>query len=176
MQLNPRPVQHELRFHPRPHRNVVLDGDAAVRERRRAVIVGLVRDADRDVAAQDAPRRFVVFVPELTAFAAERFHGHREAARAGAIGVAPREARKIVLPWPFLDQHRPVDQLDGGNREIGPPGERRRPIELQRQLSGRKEGPIARVQPVDDQVLNGNPARVQMNLERTEVESPFDVT
>ena len=168
-------VEHELRFHVRPHRHVVLNGDRAAVKRGGAAVLRHVAHRDVEVGADDAPRRLVILEGELAAVGAQPPHRDGEATRLLRPVVVAREAGKVVRVLPFLDEHLPVGHLDAGDRDIRLARERGQPVERDGNAFGREERAIALVHSVDRQVLDDDAAGEDVDAERADVDRPLEV-
>jgi hypothetical protein len=175
IEVDPRPVDGELRLEARRHRNELLNADLSPVELRGAVVARRVANPDVEVRTDDAPRRLVILERELAAMRAQAAQRHREGPRLFRPSIVVKKARKVVASFPPLDEHLPVGHLDGRNREVRLPRRRGRPVEPDIDPSCAEERPIAVVHPVDPHVLDADLAAQQVNAQRADVQRPLDV-
>jgi hypothetical protein len=111
----------------------------------------------------------VILERELAAMRAQAPQRHGEGPRLFRPSIVVNKARKVVAPFPSLDQHLPVAHLDRRNREIGLPRGRGSPVEPDIDPARRKERPIVVVQSVDADVFDSDLAAEQVDAQRADM-------
>ena len=174
LQMDAGAVDDELRVEVRRHRDELLNGHDAASERRGTVRIRGVANGDVEIWTDNPPRRVVIFEGELPALRAKPPERHGKGPRSARLLIVACEPGKVVAAVPSLDEHLPVGHLHRGDGDVRLARERRQPVETDVDPLRGEERSIAFAQPVDRQVFDDHSAGDEMNLQRADVQRPFD--
>src|SRR5580765_3434953 len=115
----------------------------------------------------------MVLVRELTASCVEILQRRLDAALAVRLGrgrVTRLQLREVVPLGPLLDEHLPVVHPDRSDQKLRSAGNQMRPVERDRQLTGREERTIALADPRDRKIADLDSSGEHADAQRTDAD------